>query len=43
VDPRTGGRGSTCQALALLAQSGYFAGRNATWIMKATPAIGWNE
>jgi hypothetical protein len=23
--------------------SGYFAARNATWTMKATPAIGWNE
>ena len=23
--------------------SGYFAGRKATWIMKATPAAGWNE
>jgi hypothetical protein len=23
--------------------SSYFAGRNATWIMKATPGAGWNE
>jgi hypothetical protein len=23
--------------------SGYFAGRNATWIMSATPGAGWNE
>jgi hypothetical protein len=41
VEPLSPGLPSATQGERI--ERGYFAGRNATWSSKATPATGWNE